>query len=227
VAATVSHTFTAFGELLELYKRMLELYGYTSRVMELENALHCVHSAKKGEELEAAWQSASLVAGGAASDASAAGAESIAFGAVAASASAAAAAGAAASGAIGANAGVHAASAVEGGAIVFRQTDIATPTGTSLVEAVNMIVQPGENLLVTGPSGSGKTSLIRVLGGLWPARAGTVTMPTAADKDAPFYKTVFLVPQAPYSVLGSLADQLTYPELVRGGVLLTSAAFGV
>ena len=51
----MSHTFTAFGELLELYKRMLELYGYTTRVMELETALRAIHMAK-GDELEDAWR---------------------------------------------------------------------------------------------------------------------------------------------------------------------------
>ena len=171
VATTVSHTFTAFGELLELYKRMLELYGYTTRVMELETALRAVHMVK-GDALEDAWRSAG-----------------------------------------GAGAASTAMPAASDGAIVFRGTEVATPTGNRLVSDVNVVVEPGENLLVTGPSGSGKTSLIRVLGGLWPARAGVITTPEPADAAAPFYKTVFLVPQAPYSVLGSLGDQLTYPEL--------------
>ena len=42
-AATVSHTFVAFGELLQLHKRFLELLGYSSRVLELDSALRATH----------------------------------------------------------------------------------------------------------------------------------------------------------------------------------------
>ena len=181
VATVVSHTFTAFGELLELYKRMLELYGYTTRVMELETALRAIHMVN-GDELEDAWRLATGAAAAAAAES-------------------------------GAGRPSPSIAAAPAGAIVFSGTDVATPTGIRLVSDVKVVVEPGENLLVTGPSGSGKTSLIRVLGGLWPARAGAISRPDPADAAAPFYKTVFLVPQAPYSVLGSLGDQLTYPEL--------------
>jgi hypothetical protein len=32
VASAISHTFLAFGELMDLYKRVLELSGYMARV---------------------------------------------------------------------------------------------------------------------------------------------------------------------------------------------------
>jgi ABC-type uncharacterized transport system fused permease/ATPase subunit len=42
--------------------------------------------------------------------------------------------------------------------------------------------------------------------GLWPLQKGTIHRPEGG---------VFLVPQLPYSVLGSLADQVTYPNRLR------------
>ena len=68
----------------------------------------------------------------------------------------------------------------------------------------------GANLLVTGPNTSGKSALFRVLGGLWPVRAGVVHKPGGAAADQ--LKNVFLVPQLPYNVLGSLGDMITYPH---------------
>ena len=58
---------------------------------------------------------------------------------------------------------------------------------------------PRENLLWL------QTSFFRALAGLWPVPKGTVASPAAPTG-------VFLVPQRPYAVLGTLADQITYPQ---------------
>lgn len=47
VASAVSHTFLAFGELLELYKRVQTLGGLLSRVAELEELLNAIHHVHK------------------------------------------------------------------------------------------------------------------------------------------------------------------------------------
>jgi ABC-type uncharacterized transport system fused permease/ATPase subunit len=67
----------------------------------------------------------------------------------------------------------------------------------------------GKNLLVTGPNGAGKSSLFRVLGGLWKPLAGRVTKPGkhVSDRTAMIY-----VPQRPYVSIGTLREQLTYPQ---------------
>jgi len=69
-----------------------------------------------------------------------------------------------------------------------------------------MELQKGEHLLVTGPNGAGKSSLFRVLGGLWPCKAGSVHGPSPAKRE------VLYLPQTPYLVTGSLRDQVIYPD---------------
>ena len=59
--------------------------------------------------------------------------------------------------------------------------------------------------LICGPSGCGKSSLLRAIVGLWDAGTGTIIRP-------PLDRMLFL-PQRPYMVLGTLRDQLLYPNL--------------
>ncbi len=64
---------------------------------------------------------------------------------------------------------------------------------------------------LTGCNGSGKSSLFRCLGALWEVpEGGTITKPggNASGLNA----GVFYLPQKPYNVVGTLADQLAYPE---------------
>ena len=53
----------------------------------------------------------------------------------------------------------------------------ATPRGPlSILDAVNLTLEPGQAAAITGPSGSGKSTLLYLLGALEPPTAGTITL---------------------------------------------------
>lgn len=88
--------------------------------------------------------------------------------------------------------------------IKFDHTPLSTPNGDVLITDLTFEVRSGTNVLVCGPNGCGKSSLFRVLGELWPLFGGHLTKP---DRGKLFY-----VPQRPYMTLGSLRDQVIYPD---------------
>uniref|UniRef100_A0A8C7WEE8 ATP-binding cassette, sub-family D (ALD), member 3b n=1 Tax=Oncorhynchus mykiss TaxID=8022 RepID=A0A8C7WEE8_ONCMY len=91
--------------------------------------------------------------------------------------------------------------------IKFEHTPLATPNGDILIKDLSFEVTSGTNVLVCGPNGCGKSSLFRVLGELWPLFGGRLTKPERGK--------LFYVPQRPYMTLGSLRDQVIYPDTVE------------
>lgn len=91
--------------------------------------------------------------------------------------------------------------------IKFEHIPLATPNGDILISDLSFEVSSGTNVLVCGPNGCGKSSLFRVLGELWPLCGGKLTKPERGK--------LFYVPQRPYMTLGSLRDQVIYPDTLE------------
>ena len=88
--------------------------------------------------------------------------------------------------------------------IEFDRVPIATPNGDILLPEMSFRVNRGMNCMITGPNGCGKSSLFRILGSLWPLFGGTLTKPPLDE--------IFYVPQKPYLPIGTLRDQIIYPQ---------------
>jgi len=77
----------------------------------------------------------------------------------------------------------------------------------TLVTDVSVVVEPGRGLLIVGASGGGKSSLLRAVAGLWNAGTGTILRPK--------FEEMLFLPQRPYMIIGTLRDQLLYPNSER------------
>ena len=74
----------------------------------------------------------------------------------------------------------------------------------TLIKDLSIEFPPQQGILVMGASGCGKSSLLRAIAGLCNSARGTIVRP---DLDQ-----ILFLPQRPYMVLGTLRDQLLYPN---------------
>ena len=94
---------------------------------------------------------------------------------------------------------------VEAQRLAVEHLSLQTPNyQRTLVEDLSIELPAGEGLLVMGPSGCGKSSLLRAIAGLWDSGKGTIIRPESDQ--------ILFLPQRPYMVLGTLCDQLLYPN---------------
>jgi len=86
----------------------------------------------------------------------------------------------------------------------LQNLDIALPDGRRIVEARNLVLTGGENVLLAGPSGSGKSTLFRAISGIWPFGEGRIHVPEGAR--------LMVVPQKPYIPITTLRAAVAYPR---------------
>ena len=79
--------------------------------------------------------------------------------------------------------------------LTLNDLSVSLDDGTAVVGETEVVVEPGERLLVAGESGSGKSTLVRAIAGLWPWGAGSVNF----HPD----RRLFMLPQRPYVPSGT------------------------
>eukprot|EP00484_Ammonia_sp_Unknown_P000578 CAMPEP_0197021052 /NCGR_PEP_ID=MMETSP1384-20130603/1940_1 /TAXON_ID=29189 /ORGANISM="Ammonia sp." /LENGTH=640 /DNA_ID=CAMNT_0042448801 /DNA_START=97 /DNA_END=2019 /DNA_ORIENTATION=+ len=82
-----------------------------------------------------------------------------------------------------------------------------------LLENVTFKVDKSNSIVIMGPSGIGKSSLLRVIGGLWPANGGVIYKPFNYGRNG-----VMFIPQKPYLTHDTLEAQIVYPHSVHQAV---------
>lgn len=91
----------------------------------------------------------------------------------------------------------------EGERLVITDLGMDLADGRHLLSDADMIVEPGQRVMLSGRSGSGKSTLLRAMGHLWPAGHGSIRLPAT--------RYLFL-PQKPYLPIGTLKAVLSYPQ---------------
>ena len=87
----------------------------------------------------------------------------------------------------------------------IRELSLTTPHGGRILcNGLNFTLSTGQALLIVGPSGCGKSSIMRAVAGLWSEGSGIITVPSKKD--------LFFLPQKPYMPLGTLRQQLCFPD---------------
>jgi putative ATP-binding cassette transporter len=89
--------------------------------------------------------------------------------------------------------------------IALKDITLQTPNyKRTLVEDLSLALPEQKGLLIIGPSGCGKSSLLRAIAGLWNSGSGILERPQLDH--------MLFLPQKPYMIMGSLRDQLLYPN---------------
>jgi vitamin B12/bleomycin/antimicrobial peptide transport system ATP-binding/permease protein len=91
------------------------------------------------------------------------------------------------------------------GSVELMGVTVCSPSGTPLIDPLDLRLDVGESMVITGASGTGKTTLMRSLAELWPAATGQWHRPSGD------HETMF-VSQLPYLPLGALRTVVSYPS---------------
>jgi putative ATP-binding cassette transporter len=104
--------------------------------------------------------------------------------------------------------GVSTIKSIEENRLAFEDVTLQTPNYEKvIVENLTIELAPEQGLLIVGPSGRGKSSLLRAIASLWNSGTGRLIRPPG--------KEILFLPQRPYIILGTLREQLLYPNVDR------------
>ncbi|MEJ8810796.1 ABC transporter ATP-binding protein/permease [Variovorax ureilyticus] len=91
----------------------------------------------------------------------------------------------------------------EDGTLAIEALEVRAWTGHDRLDTPDLVVHPGQRLLILGTPGTEKTLLFRALAGLWPWGSGIVRRPRG--------ETIHYMPRGtPYLPRGTLAEVLSY-----------------
>jgi putative ATP-binding cassette transporter len=85
----------------------------------------------------------------------------------------------------------------------LNDLSVTLDDGTAVVGETEVVIEPGERLLIAGESGTGKSTLVRAIAGLWPWGGGSINF----HPD----RRLFMLPQRPYVPSGTLRRAVAYP----------------
>ena len=75
--------------------------------------------------------------------------------------------------------------------------------GAYLITDIDLVIRPGEMVLINGDSGAGKSTLVRAIAGLWPWGGGQIILPASGH--------IAFLPQRGYIPHGTLHAAVCYP----------------
>lgn len=97
-------------------------------------------------------------------------------------------------------------SKIEENQLSIKNLTLQTPNyQRTLIQDLSLELPIGKGLLIMGSSGCGKSSLLRAIAGLWTSGSGIIYCPKLED--------ILFLPQKPYMILGTLKQQLIYPNV--------------
>jgi ABC-type uncharacterized transport system fused permease/ATPase subunit len=103
---------------------------------------------------------------------------------------------------------VHASSSAPRPVLQLLNVSISTPRPTVLIRGLNLSVFPNSSICIRGTNASGKSSIIRAVAGLWDNYiTGQIMKPSGVDRCG-----LYCLPQTCYTTLGSLLEQVIYPD---------------
>jgi ABC-type multidrug transport system fused ATPase/permease subunit len=106
------------------------------------------------------------------------------------------------------------------GRVEFREVGFQYLPGTPILEAVDLVIEPGTTVALVGPTGAGKTTIAHLIARFYDVTRGAVLVDgrdVRGVTQRSFRRQMAIVPQDPFLFSGTIADNIRYswPEASR------------